>query len=109
MNEDTKKKAEKTLSETLRKVVSLGIGAAFMTEDAVKNLMQDLPLPKDIGRGVLEHIKGQKNELVKSVKAEVKNYLLSIDPSKEINKILANYEIKVDAKLAFQRKKKDKD
>ena len=105
MNKDSKKKSDKSLSEILRKMTSLGLGAAFMTEEAIKNIIQELPLPKDIGRGLLDALNEQKNELVKSAKGEVKSYLSNINPSKEIDKILTNYEVKVDAKLSFRRKK----
>lgn len=100
------KRHEGKLLEALKKVASLGAGAAFMTEDAIKNLLLDLPLPKDMINGLLEQAKAQKREFTSSIKGELQNYLANINPTREIDKILSKYEIDVQAKLTFQRKKK---
>ena len=39
-----KKVDDKKLGDVLKKVASLGMGAAFMTEDAIKNIVADLPM-----------------------------------------------------------------
>lgn len=36
------------LDGIIKKVVSVGVGAAFMTEESVKKILEDLPLPKEI-------------------------------------------------------------
>lgn len=99
---------EPKLSDILKKVASIGLGAAFMTEDAIRGVIQDLPLPKDIIEGLLDNAKKSKTEVISSVKGEIKNYLSKVDPTKEIDKVLDKYEIRVDAKLTFHRKPKDK-
>ena len=51
------------LTDTIKKVISVGVGAAFMTEDAIKNILQDVPLPKDILQGLTQSAKATKTEL----------------------------------------------
>ena len=99
---------DKTLANRLKKLASIGIGTAFMTEEAIRNLRQELPLPKDIVNGLLKQAKAQKDELIQSTKSELKNYLQNLDLSKELDEILEKYEIRVDAKLSFRRKKPTK-
>lgn len=95
------------LSDILKKVASIGIGAAFMTEDAIRGAIKDIPLPKDIIDGLLDNARKQKSEVISTVKGEFKNYLNKVDPTREIDKILDKYEIRVDAKLTFHRKKSE--
>ena len=99
---------ENTLSDILRKVVSTGIGAAFMTEDAVKQLISDLPLPKDFLNGLLANARASKDEFIRGVKEEVKGFLGKVDLKQEIQNVLENYDIEVNAKFHFTKKKKDK-
>ena len=61
-NEDGKK--ESSFSDVIKKVVSVGVGAAFMSEESVKNMLGDLPLPKDIINGLYSNAKGAKEDFI---------------------------------------------
>ena len=98
-------KDKKNITDLFKKVVNTGISAAFMTEDTVKNLIQDLPLPKEMAQGLLANAKQTKEEFVGSVKNELKNYLDKIDLTKEIDRVLDTYDVEVNAKIKFNRKK----
>jgi hypothetical protein len=99
-------KDKKNLTDIFKKVINTGVSAAFMTEDAVKGIVQDLPLPKEIVNGLLQNAKNSRDEFISSVKSELKSYLDKIDVSKEIDRVLENYDIEVNAKLKFNKKKK---
>ena len=62
--DDNKKNQKNQELLTIEKVVSIGVGAAFMTEDAVKNILSDLPLPKHIVSGLRKMPKAPKKNLV---------------------------------------------
>lgn len=100
---------KKILSSVFKKVLSTGITAAFMTEDAVKNIISDLPLPKDIANGLLQNAKSSKDEFISGVKNELKGYLDKIDLSKEIDKIIEKYDIEINAKINLNKKDKVKE
>lgn len=97
-------KDKKNITDIFKKVVNTGISAAFMTEDTVKNLIQDLPLPKEMAQGLLANAKQTKEEFVGSVKNELKSYLDKIDISKEVDRVLEKYDIEVNAKVKFTPK-----
>lgn len=103
MSED---KDNKNITDIFKKVVNTGISAAFMTEDAVKNIIGDLPLPKEIVNGLLSNAKNTKDEFISSVKSELKGYLNKIDISKEIDRIAENYDFEVNAKIKLVPKNK---
>jgi len=108
MSDDQDSKDDKGLGDVFKKVLSTGISAAFMTEDAVKKLTQDLPLPKEIVNGLLANAKSTKSEFVTGVKKEFKSYLDRLDVTKEIDRVLENYDIEVKANIKFNKKKKTK-
>lgn len=97
---------EKGLADVLKKVASIGMGAAFLTEDAIKNMVSDLPLPKDILNGLLQNAKSAKEDLANAMREEFRKYLSKVDPEKLTENILENYDIEVEAKLKFKKKNK---
>ena len=97
------------LESILKKVLATGVTAAFMTEESVRALLKDLPLPKDIVGGLLENARNTKTEFVTGVKNELKSYLDKIDLSKEIDKILQKYDFEIKATIGLKRKKKSKE
>lgn len=100
-----KSEKEQKWSEVLKKVVSTGIGAAFMTEDAVKSILSDLSLPKDIMSGLLQNARNTKEDFFNGIRNEVKKHLKTIDFSKEVEKVLDKYDIEVNATFHLKKKK----
>ncbi|MDD0853068.1 hypothetical protein HBN50_08170 [Halobacteriovorax sp. GB3] len=97
-------KKESGLSDVIKKVVSIGVGAAFMTEESVKNILHDLPLPKDIVTGLSANAKQAKEEFIVSMRDEVSKHLAKVDPKKLIEEVLENYDVEVEAKFRFKKK-----
>lgn len=95
------------LGDIFKKVLTTGVTAAFMTEESVRALLKDVPLPKDIVGGLVENAKNTKTEFVASVKNELKSYLDKIDLSKEIDKIVEKYDFEVKATISLKKKKQD--
>jgi polyhydroxyalkanoate synthesis regulator phasin len=100
----SKKDKDSPLGDVIKKVVSIGVGAAFMTEDTVKNLLHDLPLPKDIVNGLISNAKSAKEDFSNSVREEVGQYLSKVDPKKLIEDVMEDYDVEVTAKFSFKKK-----
>lgn len=92
----------------LKKVLTTGVTAAFMTEEAARSVLKDLPLPKDMVSGLIDNAKNTKTEFVAGVKNELKTYLDKIDISKEIDKIVEKYDFEIKATISLKKKKKAK-
>ena len=101
-------KEDKKISDVVRKLFSAGISAAFMTEEGIRGLVQDLPLPKEIIQGLLQNAKATKDEFIQSTKKELKSYLDRVDLSKEVDRVLENYDLEISANIKF-KKKSDKE
>ena len=104
---DEKEKDGK-LGDLFKKVLTTGVTAAFMTEEGVRAVLKDLPLPKDMVGSLVENAKTTKTEFVASVKNELKTYLYKIDLTKEIDKIAEKYDFEVKATISLKKKKKTK-
>ena len=103
---DDKSDKDGKLGDLLKKVLTTGVTAAFMTEETVRALLKDAPLPKDIVGGLVENAKNTKTEFVAGVKNELKTYLDKIDLTKEIDKILAKYDFEIKATISVKKKPK---
>jgi polyhydroxyalkanoate synthesis regulator phasin len=94
------------LGDLVKKVLTTGVTAAFMTEESVRALLKDLPLPKDMVGSLVENAKNTKTEFVASIKTELKSYLDKIDLSKEFDKVAEKYDFEVKATISLKKKKK---
>ena len=97
------------LGDLLKKVLTTGVTAAFMTEEAARAVLKDLPLPKEMVGGLIENAKSTKTEFVAGVKSELRSYLDKIDISKEIDKLAEKYDFEVKATISLKKKKPGKD
>ena len=97
------------LDNIIKKVVSVGVGAAFMTEESVKKILEDLPLPKEILSGLVQNAKGAKEDFTNGIREELRTYLSKVDASKIAMDILDRYDVEVETKFKFKKKEKDKD
>ena len=100
---------EGKLSDVLKKVVNTGIGAAFMTEEAIKEKLGDLSLPKDIVNGLLQNARSTKDEFIGALKNELKDVLGAVNVSDEIQKVVENFDIEVKATFKFKPKEGSKE
>jgi polyhydroxyalkanoate synthesis regulator phasin len=100
------KKKDSPIGDIIKKVVSVGVGAAFMTEESVKKILEDLPLPKDIVSGLVQNAKGAKEDFTKGIREELKSYLSKVDASKIACDILEKYDVEVEAKFKFTKKER---
>jgi hypothetical protein len=94
------------IGDLLKKVLTTGVTAAFMTEESVRAILKDVPLPKDLVGGLLENAKNTKAEFVSSVKNELKSYLDKIDIGSEFDKIAEKYDFEIKATISLKKKKK---
>ena len=102
-----KDKKDSPIGDIIKKVVSVGVGAAFMTEESVKKILDDLPLPKDIITGLVQNAKGAKEDFTSGIREELRTYLSKVDASKITTDILDRYDVEVEAKFKFKKKKEN--
>lgn len=102
-------KKNEGISDIIKRVVSIGVGSAFMTEEAVRKILDDLPLPKDIVTGLIANAKNAKGEFVEGIREEIRAYLAKVDPEQLVDRVIQKYDIEVEARLKFSPKSSAKE
>lgn len=103
-NDDHSQEEREGIGDIIKRIVSVGVGSAFMTDESVKNLLHDLPLPKDIVNGLLQNARQAKADFLETLREEIKSQVGRVDPSKLVDDLVERYDIEVNAKVRFKRK-----
>ena len=93
------------ISDLLKKLVSAGVGAAFMTEESIRAYLQELKLPKDVLNFVVQGANKSKEELVGRVGNEVVKIINRIDFVKEASRFVEEHTFRITAEVDVVRKK----
>ena len=106
-----KEKGEKDsgFSEAIKRVVSIGVGAAFMTEDAIKSFLSEFQLPKDIVSGIQKNARSAKADFLEMIREELSKKFEKVDGRKFLDELLEKYDVEVNATFSFKPKKTEDD
>jgi hypothetical protein len=104
---DTEDSAPKGIGDMFKKIASVGMGAAFMTEESIRGLLHDLPVSKEIIAGLVQNAKGAKEDFTKGIQEEFGKYLSKIDKESLIDYIVENYDVEVNASFKLKKKKSE--
>jgi hypothetical protein len=97
--DDTDGKSSGPILEVVKKLFSVGVGAAFMTEESIRSYLGDIKLPKDVITFILQSANKGKEELVQRVGKEIGGLLSHIDLVKEGSKFVENHKFKISAEI----------
>lgn len=97
---------EKNLGEMVDKVFSLGLGAAFVTEEYLRGMLGEMSLPKDIAAGIIQQANKTKGDLLGLLREELKKHLAKVDIVKPLEHILKEHDLEIKATVRFKKKKK---
>ncbi len=106
-SDDSSKKDEKSstlIGETVKKLFTAGVSAAFMTEDAVRAYLAELKLPKEILNVVIQGANKSKDEITNRVSKEIISIVQKIDFTKEAAKFAESHKFIIKAEIEIQKK-----
>ena len=95
------------LSEGIRKLFAVGIGAAFLTEESIRNYIQDLKLPKEMLGTLLQGAQKSKEQLMNRVGNEVITIIQKIDFVKEASRFVETHKFRVSAEIEVVKKDRE--
>ena len=94
------------LGDTVKKLFTVGVTAAFMTEESIKAYLAELKLPKELLNVVIQGAQKSKDEVTNRVGKEIAGILQKIDFVKEASKFAENHKFKVTAEIEVIKKDK---
>jgi hypothetical protein len=100
-------KSSTLLGDAAKKLFTVGVTAAFMTEESLRSYLSDMKLPKEVFGMILQSASKSKDEIANRVTKEIAGVLSKIDYVKEFSKFAETHKFKVTAEIEIQKKNPD--
>jgi len=92
-------------SEFVKKILTVGIGTIFLTEESIRKLVTDFKLPKELLGGLLDSASKTKKDFIESFSKEIVAQLkTSVDPQKLTQELIENNEFEITIKVKPNKK-----
>ena len=101
---DKKSGKEGKVGETLKKVFTAGVSAAFMTEESIRNYLSELKMPKELMTAVLQNANKTKEEIAGRVSNEMVAMVKKMDFAEVMAKFARDHKFKISAEVEFVKK-----
>jgi hypothetical protein len=88
--------------DIVRRAVLTGVGALFMTEEGIRNLVGEMKLPKDALAFLIAQADKTRAEATRVVTQEVRRFLESETLRREIWKLLTSVTLEVNATVQLK-------
>ena len=103
MSDDIQSKA----AELMKKVLTVGVGAIFLTEESLRGLVSEFKLPKELLTAILESANKTKSEFLRTMSDEViARVMEKVDLSELLKEIVTQNEIQLEMTIRLKPKKK---
>src|SRR4051795_9097362 len=96
------KKLSGLVPDIVRRAVLTGVGALFMTEEGIRNLVGDMKMPKDALAFLVAQADKTRSEVARVVTQEVRRFLESETLRREIWKVLTGVTLEVNATIQLK-------
>jgi len=84
-----------------KKILTLGLGAYFLTEDTVRRYVKDAKIPRDIARSITQNASKGKDELYGYVARELSSFLKQMDLQQELDRFVRSHKVRISAEIEF--------
>lgn len=99
MAEDIKSKS----AEMMKKVLTVGVGTIFLTEEALRGMVSEWKLPKEVINAILESSRKTKNELFATLSQDVFSKIVDkVDPVALLQEFITRNEIELNIKVGIK-------
>ncbi len=93
-------------ADLLKKAITVGIGAAFLTEESIRALVGELKLPKELVTNLLAQANSTRSEFLGKFSQEILEKIQSkIDPVELVTEVLRKNDIELTVKIKVNPKK----
>lgn len=99
---DEAKKLSGLVPDIVRRAVLTGVGALFMTEEGIRNMVSDMKLPKDALAFLLAQADKTRGEVARVVTQEMRRFLESDTLRRELWKLLTGVTLEVNATIQLK-------
>lgn len=102
MADDIKSKS----ADLMKKVLTVGVGAVFLTEESLRAMVSEWKLPKEVIGAILESSRKTKNEFMQSLSQDVFAKIVEkVDPLALLTEFLTRNEVELHVKVGIKPRK----
>ena len=88
-----------------KKLMTAGVGTFFLTEEALRTLVAEFKLPKEIVSGILDGAKSVRKEFMQNVVSEMMGKIQDkVDPSVMVAEFFKRNEVSLEIKIKVKEK-----
>jgi hypothetical protein len=99
--EGVRQRVESWIPELVKKAVAAGMGAVFTTEESIRRLTKEMPMPKEVAGYLVNTASSTKDEFLRIVAREIREFLASVNLSEEIAKMLTTLSFEIKTEIRF--------
>ncbi|MCP4449771.1 MAG: hypothetical protein GY811_31235 [Myxococcales bacterium] len=96
-----RRRLETFVPELVRKTFAAGLGAAFATEEGIRKITKDIPQAKDVVDYVASTAGSTKDDVMRVMARETREFLQTVNFSEEIAKMLTMLSFEVKTEIRF--------
>jgi hypothetical protein len=97
-----RRRLEGAIPELIKRAVELGVEKAQEAPDAVKQLVGDLKLPKELAGYIFSQVDETKNGIFRIFAKEVRDFLEHTNLAGELQKVLTTVQFEVNTTIRFR-------
>jgi hypothetical protein len=101
-SESFRRRLEGAIPELIKRAVELGVEKAHEAPDAVKQLVGDLKLPKEVVGYIFSQVDETKNGLFRIFAKEMRDFLEHTNIAGEMQKLLTTVQFEVNTTIRFR-------
>lgn len=92
-------------TDFVKKVLTVGMGTLFLTEESLKGLVSEFKLPKELLGGILESANKTRREFLGNLSQElIQRVSEKVDARELVKEVLDKNEIEISMKISFKPK-----
>jgi hypothetical protein len=96
-----RQRLETFIPDLVKKTFTAGMGAVFTTEEGIRKITKDMTLPKDVAGYLANTAGATKDEVMRIVAREIREFLQSVNLGEEIAKMLTTLSFEVKTEIRF--------
>jgi hypothetical protein len=96
-----RRRVERVLRDTIRRGLEKGLGTLRGTDHAIRDLVSDVKLPKEVVSYLFSQVDDTKSAVVRGVAREFRDFLEATDLAAEMQKALTSLSFEIKTEVRF--------
>jgi hypothetical protein len=101
VTESVRRRLETLVPELVRRTFAAGMDAVFTTEEGLRRLTKDMRLPKEVAGYLANTAVSTKDEFLRILAREIREFLRTVNLSQEIANMLTMLQFEVKTEIRF--------